>query len=139
MLAQILIVSSTVLMLILGILHLQGSFFLFDTDLEPRDSELKAQMKRVALNISPTTNMWRAWIGFNAMFALGLLLFGLVFGYLALFKFSDLTDTPFLLVVGGLYLASLIGFSHRYLFLIPAAAFALCLVLYGAGAVGAFV
>ena len=133
MVPQILISSSAALVLLSGLLHLQGSFFLFDRDLEPSDPEFKRRMKDVALNISPTTDMWRAWIGFNSLFAAGLLLFGAVFGYLALFEFDALVTTPVLLVVGALYLGSLVVLSQRFLFRLPAAAFALCLGLYVVG------
>ena len=30
------------------------------------------------------TTMWRCWVGFNASHSMGLILFGLAFGYLAL-------------------------------------------------------
>ena len=137
MFAQILITASAGLMILIGILHLQGSFFLFDRDLEPNDAALKEQMQKGALKISPKTNVWRAWMGFNAMFALGLLLFGLSFGYLALFRFDTLTDTPFLPIIGALYLGSLTLLSGRYLFRIPTLGFALCFILYAVGAVAA--
>ena len=134
MFAQILIISSAALLLLIGLLHLQGSFFLFNKDLEPRDEDLKEQMKQGALKISPQTSLWRAWIGFNAMLAFGLLLFGLVFGYLALLDFAYLIGTPFLLWVGALYLMSLVVFSWVFLFYLPALAFTFCLILYGVGA-----
>ncbi len=133
MFAQILIVAGAALTTLLGILHLQGSFFLFDKDLEPHDDALKEHMKRSSLKISPATNVWRAWIGFNAQFALGLLLFGLSFGYLGLFKFAALTQMPFLLLVGSLYLIGLTLLSLRLLFHLPALAFALCFILHTVG------
>ncbi len=51
--------------------------------------------------------MWRAWVGFNASHSMGLILFGLVFGFLALAQDHLLFHSPFLLVVG---LAMLGGF-----------------------------
>jgi hypothetical protein len=43
--------------------------------------------------------MWRCWVGFNASHSLGLILFGLVFGYLALAHGQLLFRSPFLLDV----------------------------------------
>ena len=51
--------------------------------------------------------MWRAWVGFNASHSMGLILFGLVFGFLALAQDHLLFHSPFLLFVG---LAMLGGF-----------------------------
>ena len=63
--------------------------------------------------------MWRCWVGFNASHSMGLILFGLVFGFLALAHDQLLSRSPFLLVVG---LAMLVGFvvlSKDYFFSVP--------------------
>jgi len=52
--------------------------------------------------------MWRAWVGFNASHSMGAILFGLLFGYLALAHGQLLFQSPFLLAVG---LAMLVGFA----------------------------
>jgi len=61
--------------------------------------------------------MWRCWVGFNASHSMGLILFGLVFGYLALAHGQLLFQSPFLLVVG---LAMLGGFVVlcKFIFLV---------------------
>lgn len=133
MFAQILIFASAALVFLSGVLHLLGSFFVFDNDLKPKVPALIEQMKNVALNISPATDMWRAWIGFNALFSIGLLLFGLVYGYLSLFSFDTLTKSPILLLVGALYLAGLTGLAGIYLFSLPTLGFALCFILFCIG------
>jgi hypothetical protein len=50
--------------------------------------------------ITKETTMWRCWVGFNASHSIGLILFGLVFGFLALAHGQLLFQSPFLLVVG---------------------------------------
>ncbi len=74
--------------------------------------------------------MWRAWVGFNASHSMGLILFGLVFGYLALAHAELLFRSAFLLVVG---LAMLVGFvvlSKVYFFSVPLAGVSISLACY---------
>jgi hypothetical protein len=53
-------------------------------------------MSATAPVISRETTMWKAWIGFNASHSLGAILFGLVYGYLALAHPAFLFPIPFL-------------------------------------------
>ena len=78
--------------------------------------------------------MWKAWIGFNAILSLGLMLFGLLYGYLAVFEFAVLQQSPFLLLVGFIFLTSLVVVWKRYTYYLPVVVFAISLVLYGVGA-----
>lgn len=137
MLPQGLIAASAAIALFAGALHLHGTFF--GPDLRPQDPQLEARMREVPLNISGKTTMWKTWIGFNAILSLGLMLFGLVYGYLALFEFAVLQRTWFLPGVGGLFLAGLVVLWKRYTFHLPVLVFTLCLVLYGLGAAAAVV
>jgi hypothetical protein len=132
MLPQILITVSAVICLFAGTLHLYGTFF--GPDLRPRDPTLVARMKDVSLNISSHTTMWKAWIGFNAILSLGLMLFGLMYGYLAVFQFSVLQQSPFLLLVGFMFLASLVMLWKLYTYYLPVLIFAISLIFFGVGA-----
>lgn len=44
----------------------------------PPDPELVQAMMASRLRIDPTTNLWRAWIGFNLSHSLGVVLFGVL-------------------------------------------------------------
>lgn len=132
MLSQILISASAVITLIAGALHLHGTFF--GPDLRPRDPELEKRMKEVPLVDSSQTRMWKAWIGFNAITSLGLILFSVLYGYLSIFQFQVLLQVPLLLLVGAIFLGSLVVIAQRYLYNLPAVVFAIALVLYVAGA-----
>jgi hypothetical protein len=132
MLPQILIGASAAIGLLVGTLHLYGTFF--GPDLRPQDPELEARMNEVSLHVSSHTTMWKAWIGFNAILSLGLMLFGLVYGYLAVFAFAILQQTSFLLLVGFIFLASLVVLWKLYTYYLPVVIFAISLVLYGVGA-----
>ena len=91
-------------------------------------------MKEVSPNLTSQTTMWNAWIGFNAILSLGLMLFGLVYGYLAVFQFAVLQQSLFLLLVGFIFLASLVVLWKCYTYYLPVVVFAISLVLYGIGA-----
>jgi hypothetical protein len=86
---------------------------------KPRDPALGEQMKQVAPDISRQTTMWLAWIGFNASHSLGSMLFGLVYGYLALTQYQFLAQAKFHLVLGVLFPARLVLLAKRFWFSIP--------------------
>src|SRR5919204_82482 len=50
------------------------------------------------------TTMWKAWVGFNASHSYGLILFGTVYGSLALAHSDVLFQSVFLLSLGLLWL-----------------------------------
>lgn len=130
--AQILLCASATIVFLLGTLHLAYTFA--TTKFLPRDAALAQRMREVAPVISGQTSMWRAWVGFNASHSLGAMLFGLVYGYLAIAHAALLLSDPFLLSLGGLFLASLLILARRYWFRIPFIGIALALALYLAGA-----
>jgi hypothetical protein len=80
--ARILMVFSASIVLTLGVLHLVSTFW--GPSLTPRDPALEISMSQSSPVMTKETTMWRCWVGFNASHSLGLILFGLVFGYLAL-------------------------------------------------------
>src|SRR5580700_12010980 len=95
---SVFIAASAAVILLLGLTHLLYTFR--GPLLHPRDPELTAKMMTVSPVITPETTMWRAWIGFNATHSFGLILFGLVYGYLALAHRDFLFQSDFLLAVG---------------------------------------
>ena len=105
MAARILMVLSASIVFMLGAVHLAYTFR--GPELTPRDPALQVSMTQISPVIMKETTMWRCWVGFNASHSIGLILFGLVFGYLAIAQGQLLFRSPFLLVVG---LAILRGF-----------------------------
>lgn len=69
-----------------------------------------AAMKTVSPRVSRHTTMWRAGTGFHASHSLGAMLFGLVYGYLALARLYWF-KVPFrgILLAACLYAAALIA------------------------------
>jgi hypothetical protein len=131
MLSQILISASAAIVLIAGTLHLHGTFF--GPDLRPQDPELEARMKEVSPNVTSRTTMWNVWIGFNAILSLGLMLFGVLYGYLAIFRFQVLLQDRPLQLVGAIFLVSLVVIWKRYTYYLPVVVFGISLVLYVVG------
>ena len=91
-------VLSASIVFTLGVVHLVYTFW--GPKLTPRDPVLQNGMSQISPVITKETTMWRCWVGFNASHSMGLILFGLVFGFLALAHGQVLFQSPFLLVVG---------------------------------------
>jgi ketosteroid isomerase-like protein len=117
MLAQILIAVGAALWSFLGALHIIYTFF--TNRLEPHDAATTAAMKATSPVLTKHTNLWNGWIGFNASFGLGLLLFGTTYLLLADGHMSLLRESPaltWLPVVGG---AAQLAIAGRYFFRRP--------------------
>jgi hypothetical protein len=133
--SKILMVLSAGIALMLGIVHLVYTFS--GSKLLPRDPALQAAMSAVHLGITRETTIWRAWVGFNASHSMGLILFGLIFGFLALRHGELLFNSIYLLAVGFAMLAGLLVLCKLYWFSVPLAGIALSLACYVAGVIAA--
>lgn len=74
--------------------------------------------------------MWKAWAGFNASHSMGAILFGLIYGYLALMQGALLFQSVFLQAVGFLMLGGWLMVGKRYRFSAPLRGIAMSLVCY---------
>jgi hypothetical protein len=133
MLAKALMILTAGVILTLGILHLVYTFR--GPKLTPRDPALEASMRQVSPVITKETTMWRVWVGLNASHSLGLILFGLVFGFLALAHPQILFHSNFLLAVGLVFLAGFLALGKLYFFSIPLAGIGVALACYVASIV----
>src|SRR4030095_1513662 len=93
------------ILFVVGLLHLVYTFW--GPKLTPRDPALRIRMGEVSPVISKETTMWRCWVGFNASHSMAAMLFGLIYGFLAIVHTQLLFSSAFLLVVG---LAMVLGF-----------------------------
>jgi len=126
--ARILMVLCASIVLMLGVLHLVSTFW--GPSLTPRDPALQISMSQSSLIMTNETTMWRCWVGFNASHSMGLILFGLIFGYLALVHGQLLFRSPFLLVVGLAMLGGLIVLCKVYFFSWPLTGINISLACY---------
>jgi hypothetical protein len=121
-------VLSASIIFTLGVVHLVYTFW--GQKLTPRDPALQISMSQISPVITRETTMWRAWVGFNASHSMGLILFGLVFGYLAVAHPQVLFQSPFLLVVGLAMLGGLVMLCKVYFFSLPLTGVGISLACY---------
>jgi hypothetical protein len=127
------IAASAAIILLLGLVHLLYTFR--GPNLHPRDQDLTARMMAVSLVITGETTMWRAWVGFNATHSFGLVLFGALYGYLALRHSSVLFHSWFLLALGFALLLGYVVIAKLYFFIAPFRGVLLAATLYLLGVV----
>lgn len=123
-----LLAGSAAIILLLGLAHLLFTFS--GTKLVPRDPELQTRMREVSPFISGETSMWKAWVGFNASHSFGAILFGTIYGYLAVFLGALLFQSVFLLFLGLLVLVGYLLLAKYYWFSAPFRGILLATVLY---------
>ncbi|MFI6681572.1 hypothetical protein [Kribbella sp. NPDC050470] len=99
------------------------------------DDDLGKRLSVSVVPLSDATNLLRLWVGFNASHALGALVFGLTYSYLALVHDEMVSESPYLIVVGAAYLLAMLLASVRYWFSVPSTGLALATLLYLVGAV----
>ncbi|MFZ0360648.1 MAG: hypothetical protein WAL58_09450 [Terriglobales bacterium] len=121
-------VLSSGIIFTLGVVHLVYTFW--GPKLTPRDPALQISMSQISPVISKETTMWRAWMGFNATHSMGAILFGLVFGYLALAHGQLLFQSLFMLAVGLAMLGGLVVVSRVYFFSVPLTGICISLACY---------
>jgi hypothetical protein len=126
--ASSLVAASAAIFLLLGIAHLLFTFH--GPKLWPRDPELRTRMQEVSPVITRRTTMWKAWVGFNASHSVALILFGSVYGYLALAQGEFLFGSAFLLSLGFVVLLGYVFLARQYFFRTPLRGVVLATVLY---------
>jgi hypothetical protein len=121
-------VLSASIIFTLGVVHLVYTFW--GPKLTPRDPTLQISMNQTSPVITKETTMWRCWVGFNASHSMGLILFGLVFGFLAVAHDQLLFQSAFLLVVGLAMLGGFVVLSKVYFFSAPFTGISISLACY---------
>ena len=128
MAAKILMLVSAGIAFALGVVHLVYTFR--GPKLMPRDPALQISMSQISPVITKETTMWQCWVGFNATHSMGLILFGLVFGYLAVAHGEVLFRSTFLLAVGLVMLCGMVVLCKIYFFSVPLAGVCVSLACY---------
>jgi len=126
--AKIFMVLSASITATLGVIHFVYTFW--GTKLTPRDHALEIRMSEISPVITNETTMWRCWLGFNASHSMGLILFGLVFGFLALAHARLLFQSAFLIVVGLAMLGGFVVLGKLYFFSVPLTGISIALGCY---------
>lgn len=126
--SSVFIAASAAVVLFFGLTHLLYTFH--GMNLHPRDPDLMVKMTTVSLVISPETTMWRTWIGFNASHSFGLILFGMLYGGLAMRNSAFLLRSWLLLAVGLAFVVGSAVLAKLYFFTAPFRGLALAAALY---------
>lgn len=126
-----LVAASASILSLLGLAHLVLTFR--GPKLLPRDRSVIEAMASTAPVITSQTTYWKMWIGFNVTHSMCAMLFGLVWGYLALARPDVLFASPFLQGVGAATLLAFVVLAKRYWFSTPLAGATAAFVLYLAG------
>jgi hypothetical protein len=133
LIAKVLMVFSAGIILTLGVIHLVYTFW--GPTLTPRDPALQVSMSQISPVITKETTMWRAWVGFNASHSMGAILFGLIYGFLAIAHSQLLFKSPFLLIVGLAMLGGFLVLSKVYWGSVPFTGISISLACYVASIV----
>jgi len=136
LISRILIGVCAAIILYFGSAHLAYTFV--TDELTPVDGQLEMAMKHVAPRISSETTMWKSWVGFNVSHSMGLILFGLIYGYLAVCRWDVLQRSYFLAAVGLVVLVSYVVLARVFWFNDPLIGVSAATLLYVAGFVCAF-
>lgn len=125
------IVASAAILFALGCVHLLYTFV--GDKLAPRDAALKTRMAQTAPGITRQASMWSFWIGFNISHSMAALLFGAIYGYLAIAQAPLLFSSVYLLGVGALMLIGLFVTGLIYWFRAPVLGIGIALACYVIG------
>lgn len=133
--ATFLMTASAAMLFALGTLHLVYTFI--GPKFNPRDPALQARMREVSPVITRETTMWRCWVGFNASHSMAAMLFGLIYGFLAIAHGDLLFSSPYLLIVGLLTVGGFFVLGKLYWFSVPFYGISLSLACYVASLIAA--
>lgn len=111
--ARVSIILASATLLFFGLLHLHGTFF--STDLHPEDIDLIIKLKSSHIQMDESGNLWKLWIGFNAMFSVGLIFIGSINLYLSAKKFQFLTGLHFILLLTIVSNAFFVWVGYQYM------------------------
>lgn len=126
-----LVVIASSLVCIIGILHL--AFTWWGKNLHPRNKDLILQMKQSHIHITNETTVWKAWIGFNSTHSIAAILFGLIYGYLALVHPNLFFESIYLKLLGFVTLTAFLMLSYQYFFSTPTVVVGVALVCFTIG------
>lgn len=129
--ARINIILASTILLFFGLLHLHDTFF--STDLHPKDLDLIIKLKSSHIQMDESGNLWKLWIGFNAMFSAGLIFIGSINLYLSIKNLQILTQVHFILLLTIVSNAFFVWVGYQYMIIDFAISMAIPLLLFVAG------
>lgn len=117
MIAQILWFIGSLIITILGTMHLYYTFY--SNKFSPRKSNVEDEMKSTSPVLTSKTTMWKAWVGFNASHSIGAMFIGIINSYIALRYFDVIRNDIFFFLFNIITIAFYVWLAKRYWFKIP--------------------
>ena len=117
MIAKYLWELGSLILVILGTLHLLYTFF--SDKFSSRNKNVIDEMKSSYPNLTKETTMWKAWIGFNASHSSGAMFIGLINFYLALEHFTVFQSDHYFFIFNILTIGFYLWLAKKYWFKIP--------------------
>ncbi len=136
MIAQVLWIAGSLILLVLGTLHLAYTFF---TDkFSSRNTNVVDEMKQSFPRLTNKTTLWKAWIGFNASHSVGAIFIGLINIILAIQYFEILRQSYLLLTLNILTVAFYLFLAKQFWFKIPFMGILITLLCFIVAAINMF-
>jgi hypothetical protein len=130
--SQIFVILGASIFLLLGLIH--GVLTLRDLDnprtFTPLNVELRHAMQNSPIAIDPSTNLWRAWLGFNLSHSLGIIFFGSTFLYIGINHPLLFAQSPPLQICSLLIPSAYFALSIKFWFSKPAIGSGLALTCF---------
>ncbi len=127
-LAKTLWALGSIIILILGSLHLYYTFF--SNKFSSKNENMIAEMKVSSPLLTNKTTMWKAWIGFNASHSSGAMYIGLINLFIAINYFPIIEKNIFFFVFNILTIGFYVWLGKKYWFKIPYTGVLLTFICY---------
>jgi len=128
MLAKYLWEIGSIIIVILGSIHLYYTFF--TNKFFSRNEKMIEEMKSTSPVLTKGTTMWNAWIGFNASHSSGAIFIGIINFYLAIQYFTVLQSDNFFFLFNILTIGFYAWLAKKYWFKIPFAGLLMTLICF---------
>lgn len=126
MIAKYLWATGSIILLLLGSVHLYLTFF--TTSFSLANEKLISDMKASSPILSQKITLWKAWIGFNGSHSSGLVFIGGLNAYLALRHFALLQADHFIVGFTLLTICFYVWLAANYWFIVPFAGLIIALI-----------
>jgi hypothetical protein len=128
MLAKYLWEIGSIIIVILGSIHLYYTFF--TNNFFSRNEKMIEEMKSTSPVLTKGTTMWNVWIGFNASHSSGAIFIGIINFYLAIQYFTVLQSDNFFFLFNILTIGFYVWLAKKYWFKIPFAGLLMTLICF---------
>ena len=128
MIAKYLWTTGSIIMVLLGSIHVYCTFF--TSTFSSENEKMIEEMKSSSPILTKKITMWNAWIGFNGSHSSGVIFIGLINVYLAFRYFRILQSDHFFFVFNILTIGFYVWLAEKYWFNIPLTGLLITLICF---------